>query len=185
VLRVYLRLLSWLSLVSLSLIAFTLLAAPQQSGASLVYHQFKAGAGRYLVYHDPFHGLEWTTRSQAHKDAASYRDSTFAPDYQSYIAPRPTDSGVDLFVIAADRSWQRQLTFFRDFPPIYGVYDMMRSNTHPLWSPDGQWVAFISSDLNGVMDIFIIRPDGRDLRRVAHDIGSPVPLGLRWAAITP
>jgi Tol biopolymer transport system component len=34
---------------------------------------------------------------------------------------------------------------------------------YPTWSPDGQWIAF-HSDRDGDLDIYIVRPDGSDLR---------------------
>ncbi|KAF9247643.1 hypothetical protein DTO012A7_7591 [Penicillium roqueforti] len=74
--------------------------------------------------------------------------------------------------------------------------DMMHGHFRPAWSPDGDWLAF-SSDRNTIWDghgkptylglagwehtqelgIYIIRPDGSDLRLVAHRashcLGSP------------
>ncbi|KAJ5791605.1 uncharacterized protein N7518_008616 [Penicillium psychrosexuale] len=74
--------------------------------------------------------------------------------------------------------------------------DMMHGHFRPAWSPDGNWLAF-SSDRNTIWDghgkptylglagwehtqelgIYIIRPDGSDLRLVAHRasycLGSP------------
>ncbi|HEX3052146.1 MAG TPA: hypothetical protein VHP83_15915, partial [Aggregatilineaceae bacterium] len=38
------------------------------------------------------------------------------------------------------------------------------------WSPDGQWIAFVS-ERGGNSDIYVIRPDGNDLINVSHDEG--------------
>jgi Tol biopolymer transport system component len=39
---------------------------------------------------------------------------------------------------------------------------------YPTWSPDGQWIAF-HSDRDGDFDIYIVRPDGSDLRRLTDN----------------
>ena len=40
------------------------------------------------------------------------------------------------------------------------------------WSPTGKRLAFAQEDISGDVDIYTIRPDGRDQRRVTH---APVP----------
>ncbi|KAJ5448074.1 WD40-like Beta Propeller [Penicillium cf. griseofulvum] len=83
-----------------------------------------------------------------------------------------------------------------DIPGNRPDEDMMHGHFRPAWSPDGNWLAF-SSDRNTIWDghgnqtflglygwehtqelgIYIIRPDGSGLRRVAnrtsHCLGSP------------
>lgn len=182
--RFYFRLLILMGLVvSAGTTAVVFITRRIDPGAVLVYAQFRRGEGRYLQYHDPFRQISLRKRQTAHMMEQSYQEGTFAPDGQSYIIPRPTANGVDLFLVGADRSIRQQLTHFEDFPLLEHRYNRMRSNTYPVWSPDGHWVAFISSDLMGYMDIFIIRPDGSDLSLVRHDVGTPVPLVLRWVVI--
>ncbi|OGO07246.1 MAG: hypothetical protein A3K46_07265, partial [Chloroflexi bacterium RBG_13_60_9] len=36
----------------------------------------------------------------------------------------------------------------------------------PKWSPDGEWIAFIGSSSEGTFDIFRIRPDGSDVKKL-------------------
>ena len=43
------------------------------------------------------------------------------------------------------------------------------NNASATFSPDGQWIAFISLRNNDQADIFIMRPDGSDMRQVTTD----------------
>lgn len=40
----------------------------------------------------------------------------------------------------------------------------------PFWSPDGQWIAFRTQDGLGGEEVYIIRPDGTDLKNIAADL---------------
>ena len=40
------------------------------------------------------------------------------------------------------------------------------NNASAVFSPDGHWIAFISLRNNDQADIFIMRPDGSDMRQV-------------------
>jgi Tol biopolymer transport system component len=51
-----------------------------------------------------------------------------------------------------------------------------RYNTYPQWSPDGRWIAFLSADALSKRDLYLIRLDGSDLRRIANDLGAAAPL---------
>jgi len=55
-------------------------------------------------------------------------------------------------------------------------------NGNPTWSPDGQWVMFDSSRDGpnaGMRNLFVVRPDGTDLRRVTR--GSDYSGQPSWA----
>ena len=38
--------------------------------------------------------------------------------------------------------------------------------SEPAWSPDGQQIAFVARDTNGVHDIWVVRPDGTGLKQI-------------------
>jgi hypothetical protein len=38
----------------------------------------------------------------------------------------------------------------------------------PIWSPDGQWIAFVGQDSNEQHDVFVIRPDGSDFQNLTN-----------------
>jgi hypothetical protein len=68
----------------------------------------------------------------------------------------------DLYVMNADGSELRRLT-----------NDPAR-DTSPIWSPDGQWIAFVSDREAGKWFIWVIKPDGTDLQRlpkIEEDLG--------------
>lgn len=49
--------------------------------------------------------------------------------------------------------------------------DCFAVDEYPTWSPDGQWIAF-HSDRDGDFDIYIVRPDGSDLRQLTDNDGN-------------
>jgi Tol biopolymer transport system component len=74
-----------------------------------------------------------------------------------------------------------QLAFVSDRaaePDLYDLYVMDADGTNvvrltegaraavPVWSPDGEWIAFVGSTDDGLLDIFVVRPDGSDLTRL-------------------
>ncbi len=76
-----------------------------------------------------------------------------------YPAPSPDGSRVafchqgDIWVVDAEGGEARRLT-------AHPAYDQ-----RPIWSPDGRWIAFISSR-DGNEDIYLVPPAGGDVRRL-------------------
>lgn len=74
-----------------------------------------------------------------------------------------TFTGADIFVINTDGSELTNLT------------DHLGLNAQPVWSPDGEWIAFTSSRIwenengRGRSGIFIMRPDGSDLQMLTNE----------------
>ena len=98
------------------------------------------------------------------------------------VSPITTPTGTDLFVISNTQRTIRQLTQIDDFPPAAAPLNTRRYNTYPQSSPDGGWIAFLSSDALSKRDLYLIRFDGSDLRRIASDTGAATPLVV-WKPI--
>jgi Tol biopolymer transport system component len=48
----------------------------------------------------------------------------------------------------------------------------LAADTQPEWSPDGEWIAFLS-DRSGHVDLYVVHPDGTGLRRLTRNAGVP------------
>ncbi len=105
-------------------------------------------------------------------------DPAWSPDGKTIAFDR--DDGASLWLIDADGRNMRRLDI--GSPPCLG-------GGEPDWSPDGQWIAFVRCEppaSGGTerprtmwSDIWLIRPDGSDLRRLTHADR------LAWAAHSP
>lgn len=175
--RLYLRLTLLLAWITCAAAAAMLLPRAYYTPTALVYSQFRQGTGYYFVYVDVLHGIR-ARHIEPRENVRVTSERAMSPDGKTYVAAYPTLHGVDLFAIEMEAGVYRQLT-------ETGMFDnsasTMRSNTYPVWSPDGEWIAFVSSNAIQV-DIYIISATGDILKRVARDVSSPAPLQLRWGS---
>src|SRR5689334_20683647 len=79
------------------------------------------------------------------------------------------DSTSELWLLATDGKSQRQLTTSGG------------KNSGPVWSSDGQWIAFISKrGTDDSAQVYLISPTGGEARGLTH---MPMaPAALKWAA---
>lgn len=56
----------------------------------------------------------------------------------------------------------------------YPITDHVELDDNPIWSPDGNWIAF-STNRNGNNDIYVVPSDGGESRRLTWFSGSDVP----------
>src|SRR5262245_31761585 len=79
------------------------------------------------------------------------------------------DSTSELWLLATDGKSQRQLT------------SSGGKNSGPVWSPDGQWIAFTSKrGTDESAQVYVISPIGGEAKRLTH---MPMaPAALKWAA---
>jgi Tol biopolymer transport system component len=74
----------------------------------------------------------------------------------SYSA-NPSGTPTQLWLFDAEAKTWRALAEFPYIDP-------------PFWSPDGAWIAFRTQDGVGGEEVFIIRPDGTELKNIAADL---------------
>ena len=93
---------------------------------------------------------------------------TAAPDGEQ-IAYLSDSGGHSNIWVTSARGAPRQITFENDPRVVVGI---------PLWSPDGRWIAFVSSRGNDRFDfgIWLVKPDGSELHQLITK-----GLGAAWS----
>lgn len=82
---------------------------------------------------------------------------TLSPNGQEEVFVRTNDQGIaELFIRRLDSTRDRKLTAFT------------ASSYDPAWSPDGQWIAFVSSN-SGNDEIYRVSPDGAIVQQLTHN----------------
>ena len=71
----------------------------------------------------------------------------------------PNQGDMDIHSISADGD---------DLKLVLGSSGKLSHEEWPSWSPDGDWIA-LSSTRDGNQEIYVVRPDGKDLRRLTND----------------
>jgi Tol biopolymer transport system component len=87
-----------------------------------------------------------------------------------------SDSGghANLWVTTPATGEMRQVTYERDPAVALGV---------PIWSPDGRWIAFVSSrgEIGLEFGLWVVNPDGGNLRNlVPHGLGAAWSTDSQW-----
>jgi Tol biopolymer transport system component len=140
------------------------------NGQQVVFASNRARRGSgidhlYLMRPDGTH-LRRLTR-----DRLDAREPSFSPDGRQIVyAARVLDGNNDyterglVYLISANGTHRHWLT-----PGLRGDASV------PTWSPDGRWIAFvdsvsIDSGAGSRSDLYVVRPDGADLHRLAIDV---------------
>lgn len=82
------------------------------------------------------------------------RDPSWSPDSNKIVFASDRNGDPDIFVIGSDGSGEQQLT------------DNEAMDVSPVWSPDGQLIVFSSSEEEEDPNLYLISPDGSNLRRI-------------------
>ena len=134
--------------------------------------------GKQLVYR----ASEGRGRSLMIIDVASRSRKTLTPTGANDNFPAWSPKG-DLIVFTSDRDGDWELYTIRpDGSGLKRLTYVPGNDAHPSWSPDGNWIAFASArggfkdemargvgGGQGAGDIFVMRFDGSDVRRLTDD----------------
>ena len=106
--------------------------------------------------------MDIATRAERVVPLAGAAEPTWSPDGTQLAFRRWADESdaTEIWVVRLDGTGLRRVT------------TGLETAREPAWSPDGQWIAFTRTD--GETDsVFVIRPDGGELRRVAEAASEP------------
>lgn len=100
-------------------------------------------------------------------EGANQKNSHFSPDGSRVAYYAPGTNGWDLIVARADLGDPRKVVV--GSPNLFG--------NAPIWSPDGRFLAFMSSASN-LADVGVVPSDGGEVRRLTDAPGLEIP--IQW-----
>jgi len=124
--------------------------------SGLVYGQSTRSENVWQIGFDPSRGEVNGASSFLTQGLKRYAFFSLAPDEQSFVYLARGEPQQDLFT--ADHTGT----------PLRRLTDDVAQDIVPRWSPDGQWIAFLS-DRSGKYEIWRVRPDGSGLAQMTHE----------------
>ena len=127
---------------------------------------------RFDVWKYPFGGVAADNFARAQRvtqQTAQVLTPTAAPDGDQIAYLSDSGGHTNIWVTSSQGS-ARQITFEDDPAVAIGI---------PLWSPDGRWIAFVSSKGNAgfAFGIWLVKPDGSELHQLVQK-----GLGVAWSS---
>lgn len=132
-----------------------------RNGSSLIYGQNTRSENLWQISFEPATGQVSGVATALTQGLKRYTFFSLAPDEQSFVYLARGEPQQDLFV--ADLTGA----------PLKRLTDDAAQDIIPRWSPDGNWIAFIS-DRGGKYEIWKVRPDGTGLAQMTHEPGKEV-----------
>ncbi|MEO8607623.1 MAG: hypothetical protein ABI690_07065 [Chloroflexota bacterium] len=146
-------------------------------GGAIIQYGLAAPDDRVIyVGSDVSHSLRLTRNDLL--PARLFSTTNTAPDGRQVMTVQ-SGGNFDLFLTELDGT-QRQLTHFTDFLVTGGERASRRANQYPSWSPDGTWIAYISSNVSGRLDLYAVHPDGSAMHHLGDRIRVGAPYTPRW-----
>jgi len=127
-----------------------------RNGNSLVYGQSTRSENVWQIGFDPSRVEVVGAATFLTQGLKRYAYFNLAPDERSFVYLARGEPQQDLFI--ADRTGT----------PLHRLTDDVAQDIVPHWSPDGQWIAFLS-DRSGKYEIWKVRPDGSSLTQMTHE----------------
>jgi Tol biopolymer transport system component len=127
---------------------------------------------RFDIWRIPFEGTAATNVRNAQpitNQTGQVLTPTVAPNGDDIAFLADHGGRANLWVLSTRTGEMRQVTFENDPAAAVGV---------PSWSPDGKWIAFVSSKGRTGFDfgVWLVRPDGGNLHNIARQ-----GLGTAWS----
>jgi eukaryotic-like serine/threonine-protein kinase len=132
-----------------------------RDGSALVYGQATRSENLWQIDFDSTRGEVNGAPTSLTQGLKRYAMFSLAPDEKSFVYLARGEPQQDLFTAEVTGSPLRRLT------------DDAAQDIVPRWSPDGNWIAFLS-DRSGKYEIWKIRPDGTGLAEMTHEPGREV-----------
>jgi len=132
-----------------------------RNGGSLVYGQNTGSENVWQVGFDPVRGQVDPPATFLRQGLKRYAYFSLAPDEEHFVYLARGEPQQDLFT--ADRAGT----------PQHRLTDDVAQDIVPRWSPDGEWIAFLS-DRSGKYEIWKVRADGSGLTQMTHEPGREV-----------
>ncbi|HEU5238950.1 MAG TPA: hypothetical protein VFU37_17600, partial [Pyrinomonadaceae bacterium] len=132
-----------------------------RNGGSLIYGQNTGSENVWQIGFDPARGQVDGPATFLTQGLKRYAYFSLAPDEQNFVYLARGEPQQDLFT--ADRAGT----------PLHRLTDDVAQDIVPRWSPDGEWIAFLS-DRSGKYEIWKVRPDGSGLSQMTHEPGRDV-----------
>ena len=125
---------------------------------AIIYSSDITGRRSYqLVLRDMATGRE----TQLTQSSGQNLDAMWSPDGRFVVFASTRDRFAQIYRMNADGSDERPLTFGAD----------SGENRYPAWSSDGNYLVFASNRNGGVFNLFIMTPDGKNVKQITNAVG--------------
>ena len=112
--------------------------------------------------------LSQTNVRQLTESSGSNLSPAFSPDGSSILFSSTRDRNADIYIMRADGTDERLLSFDSD-----------ADHRYPGWSSDGTFIVFTSTRNGGVENIFVMRPDGKNVEQITNEVGASFKAKIR------
>lgn len=112
--------------------------------------------------------LSQTAVRQLTESSGSNLSPAFSPDGSSILFSSTRDRNADVYIMRADGTDERLISFDSD-----------AENRYPSWSSDGAFIVFTSTRNGGVENIFVMRPDGKNIEQITNEVGASYKAKIR------
>lgn len=133
-------------------------------GRKLVYSSARGGDAELFAARGDGRNVRRLTSNRAEDVLPAW-----SPDGRRIAFASNRSGAFEIWTVQSDGTGARRVT--RGARGDYGSF-------YPAWSPDGRWIAFASSFRTPEnQEIYVVRPDGRQLRRLTRTAGDVDVLG--------